>query len=113
MSKLSKVLESYWKSIEEVVETRNEKRASKRIWFNKSVNTNGVWQDTAIQMNDITDVIDDGFIVNMFIKDIDTCEDEFVETTNILSKAKFMLAEGTVHHCKNDTLRYMVVSTEE
>ena len=49
MSKLSKVLESYWKSIEEVVETRNEKRASKRIWFNKSVNTNGVWQDTAIQ----------------------------------------------------------------
>ncbi len=49
----------------------------------------------------------------MFIKDIETCEDEFVETTDILTKAKFMLAEGTVHHCKNDTLRYMVVSTEE
>lgn len=62
MSKLSKVLQSYWKSIEKVVETRNEKRASKRIWFNKSVNTNGVWQDTAIQMDDIKDVIDEDLL---------------------------------------------------
>lgn len=113
MSKLSKVLDSYFKSIESIVKARNEKRANKRVWFNKSINTNGVWQDSSIQIDEIAESMDDGYIVNMFIRDIDTCADEFLETTELLSESKFMLAEGTVHQCKNNTLRYMVVPTEE
>ena len=62
--------------------------------------------------DEIADSIDDGYIVNMFIKDVEDKDEVLSTTLGDLLKDKFMLNMKTERECKNNTLRYMVVNTD-
>jgi hypothetical protein len=113
MTKLEKVIESYFKDMKDVVKKRNENRANTAVWFNRSTQIDGQWVNNSIKFSQIQESLDDNYIVNMFIKDIDNADDAFTETVELLADEKLMLAEGTKYECQNSTSRYMVVSTEE
>ena len=113
MTELHKVLSKYKKEIESITKARNEKRANNPVWFNRSKQVDGVWSDNPIAIDKINESMDDGYIVNMFIKDVEDKDNVLTTTLADLLKDKLMLALGTERECKNNTLRYMVVSTEE
>ena len=113
MTELHKVLSEYKKQIEDITKARNEKRANNPVWFNRSKQVDGVWTDNPIAIDKINESMDDGYIVNMFIKDVEDKDNVLTTTLADLLKDKLMLALGTERECKNNTLRYMVVSTEE
>ena len=113
MTELHKVLSKYKEQIEDITKARNENRANNPIWFNRSKQIDGVWTDNPIAIDKISESMDDGYIVNMFIKDVEDKDNVLTTTLADLLKDKLMLALGTERECKNNTLRYMVVSTEE
>ena len=113
MTELHKVLSKYKEQIEDITKARNEKRANNPVWFNRSKQVDGVWTDNPIAIDKINESMDDGYIVNMFIKDVEDKDNVLTTTLADLLKDKLMLALGTERECKNNTLRYMVVSTEE
>ena len=113
MTELHKVLSKYKEQIEDITKARNEKRANNPVWFNRSKQVDGVWSDNPISIDKINESMDDGYIVNMFIKDVEDKDNVLTTTLADLLKDKLMLALGTERECKNNTLRYMVVSTEE
>ena len=113
MTELHKVLSKYKEQIEDITKARNEKRANNPVWFNRSKQVDGVWSDNPISIDKINESMDDGYIVNMFIKDVEDKDDVLSTTLSDLLKDKFMLNFKTERECKNNTLRYMVVSTEE
>ena len=95
MTELHKVLSKYKEQIEDITKV------------------DGVWTDNPIAIDKISESMDDGYIVNMFIKDVEDKDNILTTTLADLLKDKLMLALGTERECKNNTLRYMVVSTEE
>ena len=113
MTELHKVLSKYKDQIEDIAKARDKKRANNPVWFNRSKQVDGTWTDNPIEMNQIADSIDDGYIVNMFIKDVEDKDNVLSTTLADLLKDKFMLNLKTERECKNNTLRYMVVSTGE
>lgn len=113
MKSIATILKEYAKEIDSLVVARNTKRANNPVWFNRSKQVDGIWTDNPINQNEIADSIDDGYIVNMFIKDVEDKDKVLSTTLSELLKDKFMLNMKTERECKNNTLRYMVVGTEE
>ena len=113
MTELHKVLSKYKEQIEDITKARNEKRANNPVCFYRRKQVDGVWTDNPIAIDKISESMDDGYIVNMFIKDVEDKDNVLTTTLADLLKDKLMLALGTERECKNNTLRYMVVSTAE
>lgn len=113
MKSITTILKEYAKEIDSLVVARDSKRANNPVWFNRSKQVDGTWTDNPINRNEIADSIDDGYIVNMFIKDVEDKDEVLSTTLGDLLKDKFMLNMKTERECKNNTLRYMVVGTED